>query len=129
MSKPVRPRAITAAQFLDAMSHIKRPSASIWRMLRAHLNFTGRVSTMTLLAEAAGYSSFSPANLHYGGLARRIGRHLAISEPRIRFPAASDAYCSLLGDFVPPETVTNTQWLFVMKPAFAEALLASGWID
>jgi hypothetical protein len=84
---------------------------------------------MTLLAEAAGYASFSPANLHYGGLARRIGRHLAISEPTVRVPTAADAYLSLIGDFIPPEAVTNAHWLLVMKPEFAEALLASHWLD
>ena len=129
MSKPKRPPAISAAQFLEAMSHLKRPGESIRRLLRAHLNSKGRVSTMTLLAEAAGYASFSPANLHYGGLARRIGKHLAISEPTVRVPTASDAYLSLIGDFIPPEEVTNAHWLLVMKPEFAEALLASHWLD
>jgi hypothetical protein len=129
MSKSRQARRISAAQFSEAMSHLKRPSESIRKMLRAHLNSKGRVSTMTLLAEAAGYTSFSPANLHYGGLARRIGKHLAISEPTIRVPTASDAYLSLLGDFLPPETVTNAHWLLVMKPEFAEALEASNWID
>ena len=100
MSKRKRPQVITAAQFLEAMSHLKRPSESIRKMLRAHLNSKGRVSTMTLLAEAAGYTSFSPANLHYGTLARRIGKHLAISEPTVRVPTASDAYLSLIGDFI-----------------------------
>jgi len=129
MSKSKRPQTITTAQFLEAMSHLKRPSLPIRKMLRAHFNSRGRVSTMTLLAEAAGYTSFSPANLHYGGLARRIGKHLAISEPSVRVPTAADAYLSLIGDFIPPEEVTNAHWLLVMKPEFAEALQASGWID
>jgi hypothetical protein len=129
MSKSKRPQAITAAQFLEAMSHLKRPSDSVRKLLRAHLNSKGRVTTMTLLAEAAGYTNFSPANLHYGGLARRIGKHLAISEPSVRVPTAADAYLSLIGDFIPPEEVTNAHWLLVMKPEFAEALRASGWID
>jgi hypothetical protein len=129
MSKPKRPPTISAAQFLEAMSHLKRPGESVRKLLLAHLNSQGRVSTMTLLAEAAGYTSFSPANLHYGALARRIGRHLAISEPTLRVPTASDAYLSLIGDFIPPEEVTNAHWLLVMKPEFAEALQASGWLD
>jgi hypothetical protein len=129
MSKRKRPQVITAAQYLEAMSHLARPSESIRKMLRAHLNSKGRVSTMTLLAEAAGYTSFSPANLHYGALARRIGKHLAISEPTVRVPTASDAYLSLIGDFIRPEAVTNAHWLLVMKPEFAEALLASRWLD
>jgi hypothetical protein len=129
MSKSKRPQTITAAQFLEAMSHLKRPSDSVRKLLRAHLNSKGRVSTMTLLADAAGYTSFSPANLHYGGLARRIGKHLAISEPSVIVPTASDAYLSLVGDFIPPEEVTNAHWLLVMKPEFAEALQASHWLD
>ena len=129
MTKSKRPQVISSDQFLEAMSHLKRPGESIRKLLRAHLNSKGRVSTMTLLAEAAGFTSFSPANLHYGGLARRIGKHLAISEPSIRVPTASDAYLSLLGDFIRPEAVTNTHWLLVMKPEFADALQASGWID
>jgi hypothetical protein len=129
MTKSKRPQVISADQFLEAMSHLKRPSDSIRKMLRAHLNSKGRVSTMTLLAEAAGYTSFSPANLHYGALARRIGKHLAISEPSVRVPTASDAYLFLIGDFIRPEAVTNDHWLLVMKPEFAEALEASQWID
>ena len=128
MTRPKRPPIISAGQFLEAMSHMRRPSASIRKMLRAHLNSRGRVSTMTLLAEAAGYTSFSPANLHYGALARRIGKHLAISEPTLRIPTASDAYLSLIGDFIRPNEVTNAHWLLVMKPEFAEALRASNWI-
>jgi hypothetical protein len=129
MSKSKRPQVISAAQFTEAMSHLKRPGESVRKLLRAHCNSKGRVSTMTLLAEAAGYTSFSPANLHYGALARRIGKHLAISEPSLRIPTASDAYLSLIGDFIQPETVTNAHWLLVMKPEFADALLASHWID
>jgi hypothetical protein len=129
MSKLKRPQRISAEQFLEAMSHLKRPSDSVRKLLRAHLNSKGRVSTMTLLAEAAEYSSFSPANLHYGGLARRIGKHLAISESSVRIPTAADAYLSLLVDFIRPEAVTNIHWLLVMKPEFAEALEASHWID
>jgi hypothetical protein len=123
-----RAQVISAAQFLEAMSHLKRPSASVRKLLHAHLNSKGRVSTMTLLADAAGFASFSPANLHYGGLARRIGKHLAISEPSVRVPTASDAYLSLIGDFIPPEAITNAHWLLVMKPEFAEALQASHWL-
>jgi hypothetical protein len=122
-------QTISAAQFMEAMSHLKRPGESVRKLLRAHLNSKGRVSTMTLLAEAAGYSSFSPANLHYGGLARRIGRHLAISEPSVRVPIASDAYLSLIVDFIRPEAVTNAHWLLVMKPEFAQALQSSRWIE
>ena len=129
MMRRKRPETISAAQFLEAMSHLKRPGDSVRKLLRAHLNSKGRVSTMTLLAEAAGYASFSPANLHYGGLARRIGKHLAISEPTVRVPTASDAYLSLIVDFIRPEAVTNAHWLLVMKPEFAEALQASHWID
>jgi len=120
--------SITAAQFLSAMSDMKKPTASLCRLLKAHYKCRGRVSTMSLLAEAARFTSFSPANLHYGGLARRIAKHLAISEPTLRLPTESDAYLSLLVDFIKPETVTNKQWLLVMKPEFAEALVASGWI-
>jgi hypothetical protein len=129
MSKSKRAQTISADKFLEAMSHLKRPGDSICKLLRAHLKSKGRVSTMTLLAEAAGYASFSPANLHYGGLARRIGRHLAISEPTVTVPSTSDAYLSLLVDFIRPEAVTNVHWLLVMKPEFAEALQASHWID
>src|ERR1700721_374517 len=119
---------ISAIQFSEALTHMKRPSASVCAILRAHFKARGRVSTMTLLAEAAGYASFSPVNLHYGALARRIARHLAISEPSLKMPQASDAYLSLLVDFIKPEAVTNVHWLLGMKPEFAEALKNSGWI-
>jgi hypothetical protein len=123
-----KPTPITTAQFLTVLADMKKPSPSIRKLLKAHLNAKGRVSTMSQLADAAGFTSFSPANLHYGGLARRIARHLAITEPNLRLPEKSDAYLSLLVDFIRPEAVTNVHWLLVMKPEFADALKASRWL-
>ena len=119
---------ITTAQFLSAMQDMKKPGPSVRKLLKAHYNAKGRVSTMSLLAEAAGFSSFSPANLHYGDLAKRIGKHLAITEPDLKLPERADAYLSLLVDFIRPDAVTNTHWLLVMKPEFAEALRQARWL-
>ncbi len=120
--------SISTAEFCTAMAEMEKPGGGVRKLLQAHYNCRGRVSTMSLLAHAAGFASFSPANLHYGGLARRIARHLAIAEPTLRLPEKSDAYLSLLVDFIRPEAVTNVHWLLVMKPEFAAALKLSGWV-
>ncbi|MES2392587.1 MAG: hypothetical protein V4555_13160 [Acidobacteriota bacterium] len=123
-----KPATVTTAQFVSVLADMKKPGPSIRKLLKAHYNAKGRVSTMSLLAHAAGFTSFSPANLHYGDLAKRIGKHLAITEPSLQLPARADAYLSLLVDFIRPEAVTNVHWLLVMKPEFAEALKQSRWL-
>ena len=43
MSKAKRPQIISPDQFLEAMSHLKRPGENVRKLLRAHLNSKGRV--------------------------------------------------------------------------------------
>jgi hypothetical protein len=86
--------------------------------LREHVKAPGRARTARRLAQTAGYQNYGGINLQYGLLARRIGAALG----------RRDANLSLLVDFVPPTSVTNTEWVMVMHPQFAEALKQAGWI-
>lgn len=51
-------------------------------MLRAHLAAPDHMITATELADAAGYQSYSGANLHYGYLARCVAEELGINPPK-----------------------------------------------
>ena len=57
-------------------------------------------------------------NLQYGLLAQRIGEALG----------RSDANLNLLVEFVEPKSVTNTEYVLVMRSEFADALKQAGWI-
>ena len=78
---------------------------------------------MRTIADVADYKSWRGANLQYGLLADRIGRQM--KRQREGF--------ALLVDVIPPkgksrsESVTNEEWVLVMRPAFAEALEAE-WL-
>jgi hypothetical protein len=78
------------------------------------------VSTTTNLAHAAGYKSYSGANLQYGKLAFQIAEILSVGVP----PTA----LLLLAEFVGPKTQSNAHWQIVMRPEFAAALEDVGWV-
>jgi hypothetical protein len=75
---------------------------------------------MSRLAEAANYKSYGGVNLHYGGVAQRIATILGRKTPRTKV--------ALLVDFVPRKEISNKDWVLHMKPAFAAALRAQGWV-
>jgi hypothetical protein len=75
---------------------------------------------LLLLAEKAGYKGHGAINLGYGKLAKKIRAMLHL---RRRSPELS-----LLVDLVRPPSVTNTQWIFVMRPEFANALRSAKWV-
>lgn len=51
-------------------------------MLRAHLDAPDRLLSATRLAEAAGYSGYEGANLHYGKLGQRVAEEIGFVPPR-----------------------------------------------
>jgi hypothetical protein len=54
----------------------------------------------------------------YGKLAKQIGAFIGKRKPHL----------SLLVEFVKPPTVTNRQWILVMRPEFAKGLKRAHWI-
>ncbi|MEG3177114.1 hypothetical protein U1872_12805 [Sphingomonas sp. RB3P16] len=51
-------------------------------MLRAHLAAPDHLISATKLAEAAGYSGYEGANLHYGKLGQRVAEEIGFGPPR-----------------------------------------------
>ena len=108
----------TAKQFVAVLSKLKHPGGKQPLFLQAHYEAPGRALTATNLSHAAGYKDFRGVNLAYGLLAKRIGVALGHSKTNL----------DLLVEFVAPKSVTNKEWLLVMRPTFAEALKQVGWV-
>lgn len=110
--------AITAQQFSGALRAIGMPRGRQLDFLRAHAQAKSRAATFSQLAEKAGYASYRAINLHYGKLAQRIGVALGIPQAGI----------SLLMVSHEPDSVTNREWVLMMRQEFAAALQAEGWV-
>lgn len=76
--------------------------------------------TASRLADVAEYRSYRAINLHYGKLAQRVAFALGRHIPGVQI--------ELLVDGVGPQSLTNKDWVLVMKPAFADALKRVGWV-
>jgi hypothetical protein len=113
------PHVINSREFKTALSQLT-PTPGQRRFLQEHYRSTGRVSTMSRLAKAAGYKNYGGVNLQYGKLAKRIAKLLGHPLPTTRV--------SLLVDFVHKETISNRNWIVHMRPAFASALRSAGWV-
>ena len=111
---------IPPRQLAEAL-HLCPLTLQMRKLLRAHLDSTGRVMTMSNLAHAAGYSSFQPANAQYGLLGKRIAEALDLPIPETRL--------SVLCDFIAPRKQSNKEWLIIMRPNFARALELSQLLD
>ncbi|MDR3701487.1 MAG: hypothetical protein P4L56_17700 [Candidatus Sulfopaludibacter sp.] len=111
-------KKVSASQFADALNRVGQGKGRIPAFLQAHYERPGRAATATILAGAVGYKSYDGINLQYGMLASKIGAHLGIRDVNIR----------LLVDLVPDHSVTNEQWIFIMRPEFARGLKRAGWV-
>jgi hypothetical protein len=112
------PARATRAQFVQALKRVPLPKGKQLDFLRQHVQAPGRALTASLLAESVGYKSHDGINLQYGLLAQRIGAALGRNDERL----------SLLVDFIEPKSVTNAEWVMVMRPEFAEALKLANWV-
>jgi hypothetical protein len=91
-------------------------------MLRAHLRANGQNITATQLAEAAGYASYSAANLQYG----LLGAMLFAEMPE-RLPQRADGTpimtCAIaLGE--DQRSASEEQWIWKMRPHIVAGLTA-----
>ncbi|GAB2489126.1 hypothetical protein [Arenimonas alkanexedens] len=109
----------TAKQFGAVLKSMKKPGGRQPLFLQAHYKAPGRAQTATRLAQAAGYVDFRGINLWYGRLAEKVGSALG----------HKNAGLALLVDFAPPRSVSNREWVLIMRPEFAEALKQSGWVN
>jgi hypothetical protein len=108
----------TTAEYIEALRSMRRPGGRQLQFLRAHSDAPGRASTTSRLAEAAGYRNYRPINLHYGKLARRVGDALG----------RQNAPLELLVEVALPQSISNREWILIMRQEFEAALKAEGWI-
>ena len=111
----------TKAEFCRALRIVGRPKGRQLKFLAAHYGAQERALNMRRLARSAGYASWRAVNLQYGLLAGRIAS-------AIRAPVPSCAV-TFLCDFIRPNQASNTEWILIMKPAFAAALKEVGWVS
>lgn len=108
----------TTKQFVAVLTKMRRPGGKQSLFLQAHYKAPGRALTATRLGQAAGYQDFRGINLCYGRLADKIGAGLG----------HQNAHLNMLVEFAPPKTVTNKEWVLIMRPAFADALKQVEWV-
>lgn len=107
-------RALLALESQGQITETRR------KLLRLHYRFYHHQATMTQIAEAMGWKSFSSANVHYGRLGQLVGEHLGFEfKP-------GGAYSSALCTFVEPQE-PGDHWLTIMRPQVADALRDLGW--
>ena len=111
-------RGPTTAQLTEALGKVSKPGGRQLRFLSAHCRAPGRATTAAKLAVAAKYKSWRAINLRYGLLAEAIGRKLG----------KRGAGLGILLEFASPQSITNEQWVLVMRPEFANALRRSKWV-
>jgi hypothetical protein len=109
---------VSASEFAAALKVIPVPGAARLRFLLAHYQAPGRALTMRKMAKKAGYKDYRGVNLWYGKLAKDVGLALGQTKERL----------GLLVEFAPPKSVTNKEWVIIMRPEFAQALKRVDWI-
>lgn len=109
---------VSASGFALALNKVDKPGGRQLQFLRAHYKAPGRALTARRLAQEAGYKSYRGINLWYGRLAAKIG-------PMV---GNSGAGMLLLVEFAPPKSLTNKEWILVMRPEFAQGLRLARWV-
>ena len=88
------------------------------KLLAAHFRFYRHQATMSQIAEAMGWSSYSSANAHYGRLGQLVAEQLGLK--------IDGAYSNALCTFIEPQE-PGDHWLTIMRPEVAEALKQLEW--
>ncbi|MFZ2981478.1 MAG: hypothetical protein WA085_10645 [Sphingobium sp.] len=108
-------------------------------MLRAHLAAPDHLISATKLADAAGYSGYEGANLHYGKLGQRVADEIRFVPPR-REDGTEIWTCAIARDSSMDTEYPDTSMLealsrnmetlhfeWQMRPQVVQALRAIGW--
>jgi hypothetical protein len=90
------------------------------RILAVHYHALDRQLTMTQIALAVGWKSYSSANSHYGRLAKLVGEQVGFRHP--------SCHLFTVCTFIRPEE-KGDHWLIIMRKEVAEALKSLGWFD
>ena len=114
-------RTPTAKAFRAALLALEpRLTPTRRRILEVHYRALDRQLTMTQIAEAVGWRSYSSANSHYGRLAKLVGDEVGFRHP--------SCHLATLCTFVRPAE-KGDHWLIIMRPEVADALKSLGWFD
>ena len=92
-------------------------------MLKAHYHAEGQVMTATELASAAGYASYSSANLHYGTIGKLLFELAPIELPT--YKDGSPIYTFYLGEAA-TESEIEKNWKWKLRPEVSKAIAALG---
>ena len=88
------------------------------QMLLSNYYAPNRTLTATMMAKAMGYDYYGASNLHYGKFGGLVGEKLGWNPlPKLKV--------NVLVDFKKPDD----EWLWIMKPAVAEAIELLGWTE
>ena len=98
------------------------PAEHALAMLRAHATAPEGVMTATELAEAAGWPSYTSANVHYGNLGRDVAQTLHLTLPPIG-ENGSPVWTMALADDAGLRDEAG-RWRWRMHPELVEALKA-----
>jgi hypothetical protein len=112
----------SAIEYAEAFARLGKLPASYDAMLLAHRNAPKHTLTATQLAEAAGYSGWNGANLHYGKLGQMLAEELGYTPPTR--PNGSVIYTAAIAtwdkDRNPDPDNPHFEW--IMRPQVVEAL-------
>lgn len=97
-----------------------RMTATRRRILEIHYRAPDRQLTMTQIADAIGWRSYSSANLNYGELARLMGEQVGFRD--------EGSYLFTLCTFISPQE-QGDHWLIIMRPEVAAALKSLEWFE
>jgi DNA-binding transcriptional regulator YiaG len=111
-------KTVSAEDFKAALDVLGKPGGRQMDFLQVHADAPGRAKNAEGLAKAVNYENWRAINLHYGNLALDLGKILNRNE----------AGLELLCEFAEPGTLTNKEWILIMRPEFAEGLRLAGWI-
>jgi hypothetical protein len=90
------------------------------RILGVHYRALDRQLTMTQIAQAVGWRSYSSANSHYGRLAKLVAEEVGFSQ--------RGCHLFTLCTFVRPQE-KGDHWLIIMRKEVADALKSLGWFE
>jgi hypothetical protein len=115
---------VTNPEYLAAFNSIRdRLSDGQRAMLKAHYNAPDRTLTATELATAAGYESYSAANLQYGFVGKWLHEELLCPLPKR--DDGTKIYTFALATGLDDGKV-EVEWRWVLKPEVATALQQLG---
>ncbi|PTQ98423.1 hypothetical protein C8K18_1075 [Paraburkholderia sp. GV068] len=128
---PLRDGDEANAAYTEALASVlPRLTAAQLKMLQAHYHAVDRTITATQLAAAAGYASYSGANLQYGFIGKAILEiyPLVVDKRRDGTPIFTLALADAAG-YEQSSDIDDTEWKWRMLPALAHALGALGIVS